>query len=111
MWAATPFASAASWGEVRNDWPTTENLRGSAFLPDHLTDNLGAFLTASGQHHSERIDEGKPRSLGGERRQRFRVEADHEVRDGVAEALCDGVCFGVRLRLAFPILCERRLSQ
>ena len=24
MWAATPFASAASWGEVRNDWPTTE---------------------------------------------------------------------------------------
>ncbi len=24
MWAATPFASAASWGEVRNDWPITE---------------------------------------------------------------------------------------
>jgi hypothetical protein len=24
MWAATPFASAASCGEVRNDWPTTE---------------------------------------------------------------------------------------
>jgi hypothetical protein len=26
MWAATPFASAASCGEVRNGWPTTETL-------------------------------------------------------------------------------------
>jgi hypothetical protein len=82
-----------------------------AFLPDHLTDHLRAFLAATGQHHGKRVDEGKSRSLDGERRRRFRVEADHEVRDGVAEARCDGVCFGVLLRLAFLILCERRLSQ
>ena len=40
----------------------------------------------------------KPRPLDGERRQRLRIEADNEVRDGVAEAFCrgGGLCLGLR---------------
>ena len=111
MWAATPFASAASCGEVRNDWPTTETVRGGALLPDHLADDLAALLAAAGEHHRERVDEGKARPLDRKRRQRLRIEADHEVRNGVGRTLSSRARFGDGLRLAFRVLCERFSHQ
>ena len=83
MWAATPLASAASWGEVRNDWPITDTLRRRALLLDHLADEVGALLAAAGEHHRHGVDEGEARPLDAERRHLRDVEADDEIGDGV----------------------------
>ena len=104
MWAATPLASAASWGEVRNDWPITDTL-GAA--PSCLTisqtrsepcSRLPASITAMVSMKARRA-----RSMP-TRRHLLDVEADDEIGDGVAELLAR---FG-RLCLRFLALLRQR---
>ena len=109
MWAATPLASAASCGEVLNDWPTTDTLGARSFLLHHFADDPRPLLAVAGQHHGKRIDEGEPHPLKGERRQSRRVEADDEIRDGVAEPFDLGY-FHFSFHFGFCFLGERRLS-
>ena len=87
------------------------NHRSRALLSDHGTDNFAAVLAAAGEHHGERVDESKPRPFNRKRRQRTQIEADDEVRDGVAENPCRGARLPVGRGLHFALLCEGLLPQ
>ena len=107
MWAATPFASAASCARCgTNRRPPTPSGRRFCLTISQTISDPSSRLPCQA-----RVSMKASRALYGERRQRCRVEADHKVRDSVAEALYDSVCFGVRLRLAFRILCETGCPQ